>query len=101
MVLPSLAKGLPVVLMESLALRRPVIATSVGGIPELVEDGQCGYLVGPGDVPALAQAMIRMLGLDAGELDRMGRLAAQKVAANHNSATEARRLAALFGMSSC
>ena len=99
LVLPSLAEGLPVVLMEALALRRPVIATSVAGIPERVEDGQCGYLVGPGDVPALAQAMIRMLGLDAGELDRMGRLGAQKVAANHNSATEARRLAALFGLS--
>jgi glycosyltransferase involved in cell wall biosynthesis len=50
MVLPSFAEGLPVVIMEALALGRPVISTYVAGIPELVEPGVCGWLVSAGSV---------------------------------------------------
>ena len=45
LVMPSFAEGLPVVIMEAMALGRPVISTSIAGIPELVEDGVNGYLV--------------------------------------------------------
>ena len=47
LVLPSFAEGLPVVIMEAMALRRPVISTFVAGIPELVRDGENG-MAGPG-----------------------------------------------------
>ena len=61
LVLPSFAEGLPVVIMEAMALRRPVISTFVAGIPELVHDGENGWLVPAGDVDALADAMIDCL----------------------------------------
>ena len=57
MVFPSFAEGLPVVIMEALALNRPVISTYVAGIPELVEPGVCGWLVPPGSAESLAAAM--------------------------------------------
>ena len=53
LVLPSFAEGLPVVIMEAMALRRPVISTFVAGIPELVAPGEHGWLVPAGDVEAL------------------------------------------------
>ena len=55
LVLPSFAEGLPVVIMEAMALRRPVISTYVAGIPELVRPGENGWLVPAGDVEALAE----------------------------------------------
>lgn len=61
-VLPSVAaEGLPVVILEALALGRPVVATRVGGIPEIVEDGSTGLLVAPRDSAALAVAIDRAL----------------------------------------
>jgi glycosyltransferase involved in cell wall biosynthesis len=57
LVLPSFAEGLPVVIMEALALRRPVVTTYVAGIPELVRHGENGWLVPAGDVAALAGAL--------------------------------------------
>ena len=54
--LPSFAEGLPVVLMEAMALRRPVISTYIAGIPELVIPGEHGWLVPAGDVEALTKA---------------------------------------------
>ncbi|MEI4479854.1 glycosyltransferase, partial [Klebsiella pneumoniae] len=48
LVLPSFAESLPVVIMEAMALRRPVISTYVAGIPELVRDGDTGWLVPAG-----------------------------------------------------
>ncbi len=66
-VLPSVVaadgqmEGIPVSLMEAMSARRPVVATSISGIPELVDDGASGLLVPPGDVAALADAMARLL----------------------------------------
>src|SRR5262245_57875009 len=57
LVLPSFAEGLPVVIMEAMALRRPVISTYVAGIPELVRPGEHGGLSPAGDVEALSHAM--------------------------------------------
>ncbi|WP_308815742.1 glycosyltransferase family 4 protein [Sphingomonas sp. GV3] len=60
LVLPSFMEGLPVVLMEAMALGVPVIATRVAGIPELVRDGTSGLLFDPADWQGLADAIARL-----------------------------------------
>ncbi len=60
-VLPSLKEGLPYTLMEAMAAGVPVIATGVGGIPDLIENGKSGMLVPPKDPNALAQALLAFL----------------------------------------
>lgn len=96
MVLPSFAEGLPVVVMEALALSRPVISTYVAGIPELVEPEICGWLVPPGSVETLTNAMRTALQLPVEKLEQMGRVGAFRVAQQHDAAIEASKLAALF-----
>ena len=65
LVLPSFAEGLPVVIMEAMALGRPVISTYVAGIPELIEFGKNGWLVPAGDDIALGEAMRSALEVSA------------------------------------
>lgn len=96
MVLPSFAEGLPVVIMEALALSRPVISTYVAGIPELVEPGVCGWLIPAGSVEALADAMQEALEAPVERLEQMGKAGALRVAKQHNVAVEAKNLVALF-----
>ncbi len=96
MVLGSFAEGLPVVIMEALALRRPVISTAIAGIPELVRTGETGWLVSPGDVDALENALRAALHADPAELDRMGRNGMEMVRDRHDAAIEAKKLAKLF-----
>lgn len=85
LVLPSFAEGLPVVIMEALALRRPVISTYVAGIPELVEPGRCGWLVPAGDVPSLVVAMREALQAAPEELERMGAEGRRRVLERHDA----------------
>ena len=96
MVMASFAEGLPVVIMEALALGRPVITTHVAGVPELVEDGKCGWLVTPGSAEALAAAMGAALQSPVETLEQMGRAGAALVAQRHNIAIEAEKMAALL-----
>lgn len=96
MVLPSFAEGLPVVIMEALALRRPVISTYVAGIPELIQDGKNGWLVPPGDVNSLKHAMQTLLESSVDELDKMGQHGFAAVSAQHDINKETNILAALF-----
>ncbi len=60
-VLPSYQEGLPNVVLEAMACRKPVIATRVGGIPEVVSDGVTGILVEPRNVFQLTEAMQTLL----------------------------------------
>jgi glycosyltransferase involved in cell wall biosynthesis len=60
-VLPSWVEGLPLTVLEAMAAGKPVVATSVGGTPEAVVDGQTGLLVAPGDVPALVAGLDALL----------------------------------------
>lgn len=99
MLLPSFAEGLPVVLMEALALGRPVITTSIAGIPELVEPGVNGWLVPAGSVEALVGAMRAALEAPPERLQEMGRAGAAIVARRHDAAREARTLSELFRVS--
>jgi glycosyltransferase involved in cell wall biosynthesis len=71
-VLSSRYEGHPLSVMEAMAAGRPVIATAVGGVPELVRQGETGILVPPGDVEALSQAM-RRLAADRGAREALGR----------------------------
>jgi len=77
-VLPSLWEGLPLVLLEAMARSRPVIATAVGGVPEVVEHGTSGWLVPPSDVVALADAL-ELFHRKADRAMRFGRAAGELV----------------------
>ena len=70
--LPSLHEGMPLTVIEAAAAGRPVVATAVDGTPEVVRDGETGYLVPPADPAALAKALLAVLG-DADAARRMGR----------------------------
>jgi len=96
LVLPSFAEGLPVVIMEAMALRRPVLATWVAGIPELIRDGEHGWLLPPSDVGALVAGMERCLQMPIEELEQIGANAHSLVLQMHDIDREAEKLGALF-----
>ena len=96
LVLPSFSENMPVVIMEAMALGRPVISTYIAGIPELVESGKTGWLVPSGDTHALAEAMRDALAAAPEQISKMGKLGNQRVAERHNAIIEARKLRALF-----
>jgi glycosyltransferase involved in cell wall biosynthesis len=82
--------------MEALALGRPVVATYVGGIPELVVDDVNGWLVPAGDADRLAQAIRECLRAPDARIQTMGQLGRARVLEMHDIARECRRLADLF-----
>ncbi len=95
LVLPSYAEGVPVSLMEALASQVPVIATQVGGVSELVEDGTNGFIVRPGDVDQLADRLDQLL--SSGRLRQsMGEAGRARTIAEFNNTYESRRLKLLF-----
>jgi colanic acid/amylovoran biosynthesis glycosyltransferase len=96
LVLPSFAEGLPVVIMEALALRRPVLTTYVAGIPELVRDGESGWLFPAGDVEELARVLEEFLATSLTQLEAMGNAGYQRVIERHSIDTEAAKLSQLF-----
>lgn len=96
LVLPSFAEGLPVVIMESFALNRPVISTYVAGIPELVTPGECGWLVPAGSLEALTTTLQTVLETPVSQLEQMGQIGYQRVQEQHNVLKEAQKLAKLF-----
>jgi colanic acid/amylovoran biosynthesis glycosyltransferase len=98
LVQPSFAEGLPMVIMEALAMRRPVVSTYVAGIPELV-DADCGWLVPAGSVEPLVTAMKCVLDAPAAQLERMGAAGQVKVRERHHIDTEVAKLHVLFDRS--
>lgn len=86
LLLPSFAEGLPVVIMEALALGRPVISTYIAGIPELV-DGGCGWMIPAGSIDSLVQAMRSVLCASPEMLARMGQEGRLRVERDHNLET--------------
>ena len=93
--LPSWTEGLPLVVLEAMALGRPVVATTVGGTPELVSDGETGLLVPPRDVEALTAALKRVL--DDGDLRRrLGEAGKRRVAERFSSEAMTRDVLAIY-----
>ena len=93
--LPSWTEGLPVVLLEAMAHARPVVATPVGGTPELVVDGETGLLVPPRDPEALAAALRRLLE-DPDLACRLGEAGRARVAERFTAAEQTRRILELY-----
>ena len=83
-VLPSLWEGLPLCLLEAMSLALPVVATAVGGVPDLLEDGTNARLVPPADAAALASALTAMLD-DFPKAQRMGEDARRAFEARYDS----------------
>lgn len=96
LVLPSFMENLPVVIMEALALGRPVISSQVAGVPELVESGKTGWLVPPGDDVALSEALGKALEATPEQLSSMGKIGRSRVLQNHDALNEATKLRNLF-----
>jgi colanic acid/amylovoran biosynthesis glycosyltransferase len=95
MVVSSFMEGVPVVLMEAMAMEMPVLATAVGGIPELIAPGKNGELVTPGSVPALVDGLLRLASRN-GELKAMGAAARRTVLDDYNIRTGGREMGGLF-----
>jgi glycosyltransferase involved in cell wall biosynthesis len=96
LVLPSFSEGLPVVIMEAMALNRPVISTYVAGIPEIVQPGKTGWLVPAGDDVALAQAMDEALVAPPAQLAAMGAAGRLHIVDQHDVLREAEKLKSLM-----
>ena len=94
-VLASFSEGVPVVLMEAMAHGRPVVATRVGGVPELVKDGHSGLIVPPGDTVALAGALRRILE-DPELAANAGHAGTKRVRQEFSLGTSAHKLMELF-----
>ncbi|MBI3997028.1 MAG: glycosyltransferase [Candidatus Omnitrophica bacterium] len=98
--LPSLAEGVPGTVLEGMASGKPIIATDVGGVAEVLHDQQTGRVVPPGDAAALAQALEEMLGAEPAVLARMGEQARRQVRAQHGVDSILAKLFALYGTTS-
>ncbi|RVT92491.1 glycosyltransferase family 4 protein [Sphingomonas crocodyli] len=95
LLLPSHAEGLPVVIMEALASGRPVISTTIAGIPELVDEG-CGWLYPAGSADGLLAAITAAFETNTSQLAQMGEEGARRVAQNHDIDAITPQLLALF-----
>ena len=93
--LPSYAEGLPMALLEAMARAIPVVTTPVGGIPQVVADGETGLLVTPGDASGIAGALRRLL-RDPGEAARIGDAARALVRRRHEVGVVTAQLSAIY-----
>jgi glycosyltransferase involved in cell wall biosynthesis len=94
-VLPSLSEGLPLALLEAMLAGRSIVATAVGEVPTALAGGHAGVLVPPGDAPALAGAVARVLS-DPAQARRLGEAAALRAAAEYTLGKTMGRYAALY-----
>jgi colanic acid/amylovoran biosynthesis glycosyltransferase len=96
LVLASFAEGLPMVIMEAMALRRPVLSTDIAGIPELIKPGKNGWLIPAGSIDALVMAMEDVLSRSNEEVKLMGESAFDCVLRRHSVDIQAEKLIELF-----
>jgi glycosyltransferase involved in cell wall biosynthesis len=94
-VLSSFGEGLPVVLMEAMAMEIPCIATWIAGVPELIRDGLDGLLVAPGDAQSLSRAIVRLMS-DSALQRRLGRSGRRRILEGYDVAANAGRLGEVF-----
>jgi colanic acid/amylovoran biosynthesis glycosyltransferase len=93
--IPSFAEGIPVVLMEALAMEVPCVTTQITGIPELIRPGVDGLLVAPSDLDGLTEALARMM--DEPELrERLRKSGRARVVEHYNLRRNMEKLAAIF-----
>ncbi len=92
LVLPSFAEGLPMVIMEAYALGRPVLSTYIAGIPELVADGENGWLIPSGSATEIASGIKRVMDTPTAALEEMAAKGREAVKANHYTPTETAKL---------
>ncbi len=93
--LSSDSEGMPNVVLEAMAAGTPVVATAVGGVPELVRHGETGLLAPPGDAEALADLLVRVLAGGAA-VEAMRERALQLTLSEHSPAATARRLEGMY-----
>ena len=94
-ILPSLLEGMPMSVLEAMAHARPVIATRVGAIPEVIEDGRTGVLVEPRDVQGLTESILYLAG-DSALRGAIGRRSQQRVLEHFSSRAMASRYLRLY-----
>jgi glycosyltransferase involved in cell wall biosynthesis len=94
-VLSSLSEGSPNALLEAMAAGVPVVATKVGGIPEIVSNGESALLVRPGDVGEMELAMRRMF-TESGLAGRLARKSTELIAEHHEPGARMRRLVSIY-----
>jgi glycosyltransferase involved in cell wall biosynthesis len=94
-VVSSLREGLPNVILEALALAKPVVATRVGGIPEIIRDGETGLLVPLRDPERLAEALLHLL-RNPEEGKKLGEMGRAVVAREFNVETMAHKIAGVY-----
>ena len=94
-VLPSLAEGIPVVLMEAMSSGVPCVTTPVNGIPELIQHGRTGLLAVPGDLDSLVEQLRAIIG-DRALQHRLAIAAREKIETDFDLDKNVRRLGAIF-----
>ena len=83
-VLPSLSEGSPNVLLESMAARVPIVATNVGGVPEILDDGVSAVLVPPANSELMAAAIVELL-INGSHATALGSVALERVSRVYNT----------------
>lgn len=94
--LPSYAEGLPMALLEAMSWSLPVVTSPVGGIPQVIRDGQNGFLVAPGDVGNLSTALASLLE-SATLRQRIGEAARRTIEQTYSLDASLDRLGAIYG----
>lgn len=98
--LASFAEGIPVVLMEAMAMEIPCVATNINGIPELIHDGQDGLLVAPSDHEGMAAALARLMD-DPALRESIGKAGRQRVLKQYEISASSDRLSGIFHQKLC
>src|SRR6185437_4134601 len=96
LILPSFAEGLPIVIIEAMLLGRPVLSTYVAGIPELVVNGETGWLFPAGSEEEIARAVRACLDAPADTLRAMGMAGRVRALRDHDIGQQGATLSALF-----